>query len=200
MEKLELPTERLVNQYLKDFQTYEDGRYFYADIAIEKLFKQFPQNTEFEDVLLKVVVINNLYNTNILGTYKMAKYIHSLKNLDIRLKEGDLTLINEIAAGHKISKRVEYSFATKYCNWHNQEAFAIYDGFVEKVLQNYKRQGIFKELGDWDLKNYRYLTVIIYYLKEQYLHNKFSIKDIDKFLWMYGREMFPPKYKNKQEK
>ena len=95
-----------------------------TDQAIINLFEAFPENIKLEDIILKISVLNDLYSTNIFGTFIMAEHIQYL-NIDIQLKRGDPTLVNRIASGHGIvSSRTNrelnfYSFATKYCNWHN---------------------------------------------------------------------------------
>ncbi len=56
---------------------------------------------------------------------------------------------HQIATGHDIRTKMNnkeinfYSFATKYCNWHNKASYAIYDSFVDKVLMAYKRNDKF---------------------------------------------------------
>ena len=135
--KLETPTNDLLDRYINKFNS--DKRYKPADIAISKLFKTFPKNDTLEDVLLKLSVINDLYSTNILGTFKMAEHILK-QDIDDDLKDGKPEVVNQIARGHGIRTKKNktelnfYSFATKYCNWHNQESYAIYDSFVEKIL------------------------------------------------------------------
>src|SRR5690349_11986951 len=110
------PNEQLVQKYLDQFN--KDDRYFRADQAIVNLFKAFPDNVKLEDVLLKISVINDLYSTNILGTYKMAKHIVLLQ-IGKRLRAGDAALVNDIASGHgivstKTGREINfYSFATK---------------------------------------------------------------------------------------
>ena len=134
MNKLKNPTES-ISLYLENFK--KDTRYFQADEAIKKLFDKFPENKNIEEILLKVCVINDLYSTNILGTYKMAERI---KNIDVDkyFLSNDLSAVEEIAYGHKIKRKdsekemIFYSFATKYCHWHKPSVYPIYDGFVHK--------------------------------------------------------------------
>ena len=136
LEHIERPSTELIDKYIEMFDN--DVRYKPADDAINKLFSAFPDNKEVEDILLKISVINDLYSTNILATFKMAEHIQKL-NIDQRLKDGDLDLVNQIATGHEIRRKKTntelnlYSFATKYCSWHNQDSYAIYDSFVHKI-------------------------------------------------------------------
>lgn len=189
----ETPTVELINRYLKKFNN--DDRYYSADQAINKLFKTFPANKNLEDILLKISVINDLYSTNIYGTFIMAKHIQRL-DIDKRLKEGDPGLVSKIATGHEIrtnktDKEINfYSFATKYCNWHNPKAYAIYDSFVEKILLAYRRKDNFSKFKNSDLKSFKRFKGIIDDLIKFYKLDNHNLKEIDKFLWIYSKELF----------
>jgi len=197
MVLLEKPTNKFVDKYVNLFNN--DDRYFPADQAIMYLFTAFPENKKIEDILLKVSVINDLYNTNILGTFKMAKHVLSLK-IDQDLNDGAPQIVNRIALGHGIrtkDKNTEinfYSFATKYCAWHNPEHFAIFDSFVEKVLIQYKKQDSFCDFKKSDLRCFDTFIKIINEFANFYNIKSQSLKDIDKFLWMYGKKKFPTKF------
>lgn len=194
---MKTPTNALIDEYIEKFNS--DDRYYPADQAITKLFKTFPTNTDFEDILLKISVLNDLYSTNIYGTYAMAKHIQSLK-IDSALKTGDPLVVNKIALGHgirssKTNRELNfYSFATKYCNWHNLEHYAIYDRFVEKVLMTYKKQDDFSDFTRTDLKVFPTFKRVIQDFITFYNLNRHNLKEIDKFLWIYGKEMFPANY------
>jgi len=197
LEHIEKPSTELIDKYIELFNN--DLRYKPADDAINKLFSAFPNNKEVEDILLKISVINDLYSTNILATFKMAEHIQKL-NIDEKLSIGDLDVVNEIATGHDIRRKKTntelnlYSFATKYCNWHNQENYAIYDSFVEKILIAFKRKFKFYDFKQSDLKNFRKFKIILDEFVKHFDLQKHSLKEIDKFLWIYGKEKFPPIY------
>jgi hypothetical protein len=124
MTDFQTPTNELLDKYIYKFNN--DERYYLADKAIISLFEAFPENKSLEHILLKISVINDLYSTNILGTFNMVRHIQRL-DIDSRLKQGDPVLVNEISSGHGIiskknNKEINfYSFATKYCNWHNRK-------------------------------------------------------------------------------
>lgn len=196
-ERLDKPTNELLDRYIEEFN--KDKRYKPADDAIIKLFKAFPENNRIEDILLKISVINDMYSTNILGTFKMAEHILA-QDIDEALNNGEPEVVQRIAKGHGIRtkrKNTElnfYSFATKYCNWHNQECYPIYDSFVEKVLLAYKRADNFSDFKTSDLKNFVIFRKIISDFKVKYGLSKHSLKEIDKFLWIYGKKKFPRNY------
>ena len=197
MITIEKPTNELFHKYLEKFKM--DKRYYLADEAIINLFTAFPQNKKLEDILLKISVINDLYSTNIFGTFKMAEHIQNL-DIDDRLKRGDPELVNDIAKGHGIRTKKNntelnfYSFATKYCNWHNQKSYAIYDSFVEKVLLAYQKQDNFSNFIQSDLKEFKQFKNILLDFVNHYRLNSNSLKEIDKFIWIYGKEQFPANY------
>lgn len=202
MDILDKPTNKLLDRYIAKFQN--DKQYASEDNAIINLFSAFPNNKRLEDIRLKVSVINDLYSTNIFSGYKLALHIQSL-NIDAKLKNGNPEVVNEISTGHGIrtknsNKEINfYSFATKYCNWHNQESFAIFDSFVEKVLMAYKRQDRFYDFKNDDLRDFGKLKIIINAFAEYYQLKGKNLKEIDKFLWIYGKEKFPTNYKKKND-
>jgi hypothetical protein len=197
MDELKIPTNDLINEYIVKFNN--DERYYLADQAIIKLFSAFPKNENLEDIILKISVINDLYSTNIFSTFKLAKHIRQLQ-IDNYLSEKKLSIVNEIAIGHGISKpkgqgdRNFYSFATKYCNWHKPEVYPIYDRFVHKILIEYRKTDNFSDFNDDDLKIFEKFVKIITDFKQTYSLTNWNLKEIDKFLWIYGKEKFPNNY------
>lgn len=149
---------------------------------------------------MKISVLNDLYSTNIFGTYRISEHIQNL-NIDVELKNGNPDIVNQIATGHgiktvKYQKEINfYSFATKYCNCHNQQEFAIYDSFVDRILMAYKIQDNFSSFAQKDLKNLRKFKKIIFDFAKFYGLENHTLKEIDKFLWVYGKEKFPTSYK-----
>ena len=187
------PTDKLINKYIQEFEN--DERYYKADKAIIRLFESFPENKNIEDILLKISVINDLYSTKIYGTWRMAKHIQNL-NIDDSLNAGDPDLVNKIAIGHGIiSKRFNkeinfYSFATKYCNWHNQNDYCIYDTFVDRLLVAYNRQDKFSDFNRVHLKTFSRFKSILSDFINFYNLKEHNYKEIDKFLWIYGKKLF----------
>ncbi len=186
--KIKSVTKKLVEEYNKKFE--EDERYFLADQTIIKLFDKFGENKEIEDILLKISVINDLYSTNIFATFKMAKHILALK-IDSALKKGDPKIVNKIAKIEILNKQKNfYSFATKYCNWHNPLRYPMYDKHVSKILIEYKKQTNFYDFNSDDLRDYPTFLKILTKFRDYFNLKGYNFKQIDKFLWMYGKELF----------
>jgi len=189
---LKKPNNELVAKYLIKFKN--NKRYYLADMAIINLFKKFPSNNKLEDILLKISVINDLYSTNIFAVYKLAVHIQK-KHIDKYLFNADTKAINLISSGHKIinknGKEINfYSFASKYCNWHNKEDYPIYDRFVSKVLIAYRNNDKFSNFFNNDLKDYNKFKKVLSDFKQEYNISRYSFKEIDKYLWLYGKELF----------
>ncbi len=189
--QLDEPTPPVVEKYIKQFEDSE--RYFLSDQAIIKLFSHFPENSQLEDVLLKLSVINDLYSTNIYATFEMAKHIQSLK-IDPELRRRSTEIVNKIAVFPIQGKTINfYSFATKYCNWHDQDGYPIYDYFVERIIMGYRRRDGFASFRKDDLMNYTKYKGILEEFRAFYNLQEFTFKRLDKFLWLYGKEKFPRK-------
>jgi hypothetical protein len=99
-----------------------------------------------------------------------------------------------------------YSFASKYCYFHNDEVFPLYDRYVDKLIWDYKQNEDgkgFQPLTDFeriDLKDYSKYINILNNLKQAYELTEYSIKKLDIFLWMYGKEWSNLKNENKKSK
>ncbi len=171
-----------------------------SESAISKLIEKFPKNNDFEEVLLKVSVINSLYSTNIYDIRAMAKHIKK-QDIDTGLGKGEIEVVNKIARGHKIGAKSDdddgiylYSFATKYCSWHNPQKYPIYDRYVDEVLRkSYRNQNENVRFKNKDLKKYEKFKKILKNFRNYFKlgeEEELSVKDLDKFLWLYGKEMF----------
>ena len=191
--ELQTPSNDLVAIYIDKFE--HDERYYPADKAIDKLIFCFPENEELEDILLKVTAINRLYSTSVYDVNNMARHIWS-KKIDKRLKDGDLYLVDIIAKGHYIKRQKTnkeiycYSFATKYCNWHNKKSYPIYDSFVDRILVSYNKCSKFSNFVKEELRNYHRFNAIIADFVKHYSIVLNDLKELDKFLWLYGKEKF----------
>lgn len=166
---------------------------FVPELVLNKLFThQHPLNQDIEEIVLKVAALNTIYSTQIFSVYPIAKRILSLQ-IDERLRAGDESLVQEIMSVDymgKIRHINHYSFASKYCSFHNPEAYPIFDSYVEKVLLYYQKKDGFYSFSKEDLKDYGKFKHAIYAFRDYYGLNHYTVKQLDQFLWQFGKDYF----------
>lgn len=181
-----------VEKYIDRWNHLEN--YVNQERALDKLFlKRFPTNIELEDILIKCSTLNDFYSTNIFDVHSVAKHIWMIENMDKRLLNGDITLVDEIAhvkVGLENKPRLFYSFATKYCSHHQPYKYAIYDNYVEKVLMFFKRRDGFSEFTLRELKDYATYMRVIHDFMRYYRLEQYNLKQIDQYLWQVGKEHY----------
>lgn len=192
------PSATEVQKYLRAWDELEN--YSYQENALNKLFMGLcPENTDISGILLKAAVLNDFYSTNIYSIFPVAKHILDL-NIDTRLRAGDESLVEAIQNVTIGGKRLRlYSFATKYCSHHNPEDFPIYDSYVDKVLCYFRNVDGFSDFHSEALKSYPEFKHILREFRAFYDLEQFGLKEIDKFLWQFGKEHFPNHYGKKRE-
>ncbi|MDR0920474.1 MAG: hypothetical protein LBM93_14705 [Oscillospiraceae bacterium] len=74
------------------------------------------------------------------GIEIVAERIENIANLDKRLADGDLSVVNDIS-DKKIQEKGtrQFSFATKFCSFHQPTIYPIYDSTIYKAL---KKEGV----------------------------------------------------------
>lgn len=159
--------------------------------ALDKLFlKLCPDNKSIEDILIKCSSLNDFYSTNIFDIYSLAEHIRKL-NIDKRLMDKDYSLVNDIANVEVSGKsHCFYSFATKYCSHHQPDTYAIYDSYVEKVLQSLNKREPFGNFKRNQMKDYNVYMNAIRSFQQYFGLNNFSIKQLDQYLWQLGKWYF----------
>ena len=188
------PTPDLLSEYLTRWEQLENYRLQEASLGL--LFHSLcPENKKIENVLLKVSALNDFYSTNIFDTYSVAKHILTI-GIDDRLKIGDHSLVNDIAhISIKNKTKNFYSFASKYCSHHKPTSYPIFDSFVEKMLLHYKSADNFDTFDKVGLKNYERFIKVIGSFQSFYNLDKFTLREIDIFLWLAGKDWFPRNYR-----
>ena len=135
--------------------------------ALRLLWAQFPHNTQTSHVLLKVLVLNKLYNTRVLDidVEPIARHIVTL-NIDPLLDQGDLAGVGLIYNCPGL--KMYYSFATKFCSWHNPAAYPIYDRNADECLWSYKNQDQFANFHHQDLGYYEKFVATVTAFRNHY--------------------------------
>ena len=187
MANIPKPTSEEVKKYLKQWDSLEN--YVNQEKSLNKLFRQLlRENKTMEDILIKSSTLNDFYSTMIFNIFEVAKNIYKW-DIDERLKEGDITLVNDIAYVPALERRC-YSFASKYCSHHNPNQFPIYDNYVDRVLRHFRKVDKFAKFKNDDLKDYVKFNSILKEFATYYSLEQYSLKQLDRYLWLLGKEHF----------
>ena len=172
------------------------------DLAVRVLFRgnnsYYAKNDTLEKILVKVASLDNFYATKIPRIFDLACNIFKIKDLDKRLADADITLVDQIKVNTYINPkgqrvtRNEYSFATKFCSAHNPEKFPIFDSYVKKVLWNLKEMysDVFSFKSKNPLRNYQEYKTALDELMNHWGLN-LNYKELDRYLWLLGKQFFP---------
>lgn len=189
-EHLRLPTVESVKTAC---QAFDDANPT-AEQALTELFNQYHSNQNRPHVLLKVVTLNRLYSTNVFAVYDVADHIcqHG-QEIDAALAVGAPEIVDTIAAvtiAATGKARVFWSFATKYCSWHNQASYPIWDSRVDRYLRSPEVAEFSRSLGrsPYRWEHYGEFVAAMAAFRDFYGLGSCSFKEIDKFLWWYGND------------
>jgi hypothetical protein len=160
---------------------------------LTQLFQECPTNTDFEAVLVKTKVLNALYSTNMLAVRTVATHIVSLA-IDPGLRAGKPEIVDRVAKVQLLNDkiRINFSFASKYCSWHNPAAYPIYDSNVEASLWYYKKQDGFTTFRR-DGYGYAEFVRRVNAFRDFYGLTSITFKQLDKFLSYLGDTLSPGK-------
>jgi len=185
------PSVEQVKFYLDKWNLLES--YTANESELNRLFwDRYPTNDVRDEILNKVAILDKAYSTHLKSIFDMATHIFQLK-IDDRLQSGDESLVSDIAnlVLSNGSPRIEYSFATKYCSHHRANDYPIYDSYVEKLLLHSRDVDGFAKFHKKDLRNFSIFKQVILEFRKFYSLENFSIKEIDRYLWLLGKEKFP---------
>ncbi len=182
------PSKEKVRERLAE---WENEKYIIPENSLNKLFSTLPLNNVIEDILVKVYALNSAYSTNIFSPLAVAKHIREL-GIDDSLSKEDPNVVNKIAEVKMNNGRQIrfYSFATQYCSFHRPTAYPVYDSYVVKILMYFKRQDKFDSFTLDDLRNFELFKNVILKFREHYGLESFSLREVDKYLWLVGKEYF----------
>jgi|HubBroStandDraft_1064217.scaffolds.fasta_scaffold220324_1 hypothetical protein len=110
------------------------------------------------------------------------------------LKQGNSDAVDAIWKSQETRKHY-FSFATKFCSWHNQEAYAIYDQNMWEALRAYKSKELGFQFKDSECKDRTCFQAIVKRFEATYDLEAYSLKDVDEFLWLVGGQLLKAKQK-----
>ena len=159
--------------------------------ALDALFSAYPKNTCSWQVLLKVTALNALYKTRIMNVYPVVETILGVgRKLDSLISRGDPAAVDlmKMVKFEKREKTINFfSFASKYCHFHQPDRYPIYDQYVDAALRNLRRE---KKLAfESDALNreaYAPFKSVIDAFIGMYATGC-SYDAVDKFLWRKGK-------------
>ena len=160
---------------------------------IHDVLNSFPENDDINVIAMKIAVIDVTNSTqlsrykNKISLYELANIILNIDNFDERIKNGDPELVNIISKSN--GKINLFSFASKYCTYHNNEIYgkddySIFDSVVRKMLPKYSNISL-SQIEKWR-KNHDYKSFndsITKLLDDNNIHIKFRKRKFDHFLW-----------------
>ncbi|HEY5746167.1 MAG TPA: hypothetical protein VIU12_08840 [Chryseolinea sp.] len=176
--------QTVLKKYLDIFSGQE--MYFVNDNRNIEVFEKIPLNISAEDIQTKLSSIND---KDIRDNSIMSDAVeHIIKlNIDDRLRQGDLSVVEEIAdfSGRGKSYHLLH-FASVYCNFHRPEIFPI---FSEQHLEFYKKyiQENGLPLDPEKINTYEVFSKALNDLVERLgLTGKMNYLHIRKFGWLYA--------------
>ena len=147
-----------------------------ANNILTQYFKTNSKNNSQETILIKVLLIDSLYKTNLKDQLSVAENISKISLLGDRLNKGEISAVEDIS---KWNGKNLLSFASKFCHFHNKNEYPIYDKYVVVALK--------KLLPDWkDNRTYSNFLDGINKFRERNLIKEVSFEELDKFLWLFG--------------
>lgn len=191
-----VPSAQELEKYHSQWSGLAD--YVAQERALDWLFignTETAANTDLRIVMVKCSTLNDFYSTNIYKVYSVAENIVSIPDFDARLRQGDTSLVKAVA---EVGGRSNYSFATKYCSHHQPALFPIYDSYVADVLDALRKQnpGKLPFSGKGDLLDFATFRNVVDAIRTVFGMEGYSYKDIDRYLWLLGKEHFKKFKKN----
>ena len=168
-------------------------------LIIHDVLNAFPLHNDLNTIAMKIAVIDVTNSTHLsqyksrLSLYDLAKVILEIPNFDDRLAEGDPELVNIIA--RNIGAVNMFSFASKYCTYHNVEVYgrddySIFDGIVKNTLPHYIQGLTTNKIDTWRRSfDYEAFNECVgKLLDENNIHIPFRRRKFDHFLWYANRK------------
>ena len=199
------PSYQDVEEKLEDWRKDRIFEFEETDRCLDNLFtKTYPLNKNSQEVLVKIYVLNSAYFAYIPSPCfpRLTRQIIGIENIDEKLRQGAMDVVSDMAKtieyqnGRGVRHRhTPYSFATKYCSFHNPDKYPIFDSNVERALRCYKRE--YPEFaksvdGIWntnqDLRNYKAFNKIIDSFIKCFALD-YTYRKIDKYLYQIGRKL-----------
>lgn len=174
----------------KDFDDTLNNRdillpdYALQEKVLADIFTKYPNNTTLAEVILKVNLLNAFYSTGILDVVTVARHIVK-QHVDTDIQNGNVAVIDKIArVKHNGKCWNHFSFATKYCSFHQPQKFPIFDSFIAECFSQLSKNNYFqKEFSKQTIRN-SYSNFKFFY--DEFINKEALPKDykeVDRYLW-----------------
>lgn len=178
---------------VKGFANAFDINYHRDEIELKKLFLHEQLLTD-EIIHKRVKTLNVLYHThlwqeNIIDIEQFL--IQGGEVFESKILSGNM---DTVAALADRNNRNCFVFATKYCSFVNPDEYPIYDSLVSNVLYYlHNRKPLLEGKLSFEMirqnRDYKTFKDIVDMFKKQYGLENCSYREIDKFLWLVGKNM-----------
>lgn len=188
LKNIPIPSKIEVEKYLKQWRDNEV--YSISQKGLNNLFETFPLNNNLDKILVKVCTLDVIFSAQASRWFfEVSEHILNY-DFDNKLKNDDID-VNDFANIYikdKNKKRNFYSFASKYCSHHKPEEYPIYDSYVDDILWFFMKE----ELNNKriNLKNYKKFKDTLIKFRSKYELENYSLKEIDQYIWLLGKEHF----------
>lgn len=187
-------TKKTIEATLKRFDAEPNGGNKINE-SLSKLFEKINDQNNENEVLIKVAALNHIYSTNIIYIKPVAEKIKSkISNREYSEKEYE-HLVDAISTIEwkspttgKTTKRINLSFASKYIHFLSNRRTPIYDSYIWIVMIGYLRK-INIRITFNQPENYKEFHDKFNEFKRLYNLDKYNNYEIDKFLWLTGKEL-----------
>ena len=149
------------------------------DLLFASVRKKFSA-LAYRDSLLKCVLVNSLYGTNVRSLAPMAEHI--VKILSSPNRQRGKELVPAIAK-RETSARVDTSFASKFCHLFIDSSIPIYDSVAKETLKSLLGEAFKRD----DVRETRYQVFCDNFDRARgSIAANSTIRDFDHFLWISG--------------
>jgi len=175
----------------KDFDDTLNNRdillpdYALQEKVLADIFTKYPNNTTLAEVILKVNLLNAFYSTGILDVVTVARHIVK-QHVDTDIQNGNVAVIDKIArVKHNGKCWNHFSFATKYCSFHQPQKFPIFDSFIAECFSQLSKNNYFQKKFPKNTIRNCYSNFKKFY--DEFMTNQPALpkdyKEVDRYLW-----------------
>lgn len=185
-----LPTKENVDMALKLYDMLPNWKT--ADKVIRKYISDHKANKNIHYIAVKVALINDLYSARVLAPMGMAEHIKKKaeEGLDDLILKGNIKAVDIIENAKIYRKKKRFlSFASKYCHFHNPDAYPMFDSYVFTSISKINGREKRLNVQNSKLREYYVFYSAFMTLREKANLEKYSVNQIDKYLWLWGQKI-----------